>query len=512
MNLWELLASIAGMGVDYAATTRGEAQQQENLDSAIQRLDTSKGEVRDIYGRDSGPSFSFGGQSWGGNGTPIPIESLFNQEQTFLDALPAEDFSTGVGELSDRIRSGLRGATGAAVGAINRGRIPIGSTFDAIDYPEFSGDAYQSKALGDIAAGSAAQRTQAREQAVSRGVARGQNLQDIQPDLDALDYMIGGQAGQQARGVENTVETNRMNWGLNRAGTQAQLAAQEQAINAGLSQQEAAIIGQMAGAEAGVTSDLGKFGTTLDYNTAATLASLSGADSTNRTNLLVALRNMSNQDKQALASILAGLTSGQATGEFNYSPIIPQIYPGIASLIDARNQYGQEPKGSSSFQILGTGFTSGCIADTALVPTPTGSKPLRDLRVGDVVIDANGIETTILAKDHGLDKTFPPTVSLTTDDGQNITGTDDHIVDGKPLGEWIPGQHILNGDWPVEVTNVLMGGYMIMGDLMLTNGGDWVANGFRVESRIADVIDDIGLDKWNACVDEFGHARKEILV
>ncbi len=551
MAAWEIPVG-AGLGLfDYFAALDAERRNQDRLESGIGRLDAAKDELRGIFGMESRSPFGrhgdftidrsagsgsrlAGGAASSGRGhsgflDPIEgrgypdlsppgdepfirpdIDDLFTQAESFREGIPAGGFGSAADQLAQNLRRQLRSDRDAISGRLREAMIPVGSTFDVVDFPDFSGDAYRAAAMGDIAAGREAQTQVAREQAVARGLSQGRSLSEIAPDLDVLEYQLGGQAGQLARGVENTIETNRLGYGAQRAALQADLASKEQAINAALGQQDAQIMAALAGQEAGLGETLGRFGQTMDFNTAANLANLTGADQINTSNLELALRNMSQQDRQAFASLMSGLTTGQATGEFNYNQIVPQIFPAFVSLMNAREDNQPESKGSSGLSIFGFGFSSGCIVDTALVPTPDGAKPLESLKVGDVVIDGDDNEAVIVAKDHGDDPNRPRLVWFETDDGARIGGTPDHVVDGETLGERLAGDVIERNGKETRIVRLWYGPYQTMGDLALSSRAEWVANGFRVKSRIQDTIDTIGIDAWESKIDDYGHIKQEV--
>ncbi len=116
-----------------------------------------------------------------------------------------------------------------------------------------------------------------------------------------------------------------------------------------------------------------------------------------------------------------------------------------------------------------------CIDSEAGISTPDGHKPLREVEVGSTVLNADGEPKTVVLKDHGRPhaERFDDYVRLTKD-GRSLVVTTDHVVDGRPAGEW---------DSDPDAT-VEKAGHVPSGDLLLEDGSDYIANGFRVKSML----------------------------
>lgn len=134
--------------------------------------------------------------------------------------------------------------------------------------------------------------------------------------------------------------------------------------------------------------------------------------------------------------------------------------------------------GQAGTMMLMKSFTGMCISATTELLTPTGWKRLADIKVGDQVINPEGIITEVIDKDYGL----PHHTNFRTIDCGNwsITLSDDHIVEGKAADRWSVGDLMDNGQLITDITPVKI--HVPCGDIKLKVGKEYLARGFVVTS------------------------------
>lgn len=172
---------------------------------------------------------------------------------------------------------------------------------------------------------------------------------------------------------------------------------------------------------------------------------------------------------------------------------------------------------------LGTGLaaTGGfCVEDSAILSTPDGGKTLAEIKVGDevknnrgqwrkvkrkeyifpigsgawtVVLSAAGSEDVVLPREAVWPKLPEENcfVRLSTASG-SITTTKDHVVAGKPAGDWKEGDTISWGYGVVSIEKIDNHAMMACGDIELEDGSQYMANGFPVSTmlKLVEVTDE----------------------
>jgi hypothetical protein len=115
-----------------------------------------------------------------------------------------------------------------------------------------------------------------------------------------------------------------------------------------------------------------------------------------------------------------------------------------------------------------------CIDASATVTTPAGERPLSEIQIGDLVEDLHGIPTRVIAKDCGLPhkQRYGDYVLITKND-RSLIATRDHVIDGKPAG-----------DWPTAVP----ADPVVSGDLALDGGASYRTGGFVVKSVLTPAM------------------------
>lgn len=120
-----------------------------------------------------------------------------------------------------------------------------------------------------------------------------------------------------------------------------------------------------------------------------------------------------------------------------------------------------------------------CIDGTAKLKTPEGLRGLNSLHVGDSVESTDGGYQKIVRVDHGLAARsrlgdfveISRTASGQGPQGNKLILTEDHVVEGAPAR-----------DWPGMLKSVEA---VACGDILLEDGSDYLANGFRVSTTKA---------------------------
>lgn len=122
----------------------------------------------------------------------------------------------------------------------------------------------------------------------------------------------------------------------------------------------------------------------------------------------------------------------------------------------------------------------GCLdAVHTTVETPDGAQNLGNIVQGDWVKNAEGMYREVIAVDIGWPKSKDRSfVHLITDGGPTIIATPEHVIEGRPAGEYNTGDTL--GDH--EITQILPLGYRLCGDILLSDHSEYLANDFRVRS------------------------------
>ncbi len=141
-----------------------------------------------------------------------------------------------------------------------------------------------------------------------------------------------------------------------------------------------------------------------------------------------------------------------------------------------------EPAGTDWGDPIGAGITGGfklldkqaCIDGTAKLETPEGRRSLNSLHVGDLVKSADGSYQKIVRMDHGLAARSRANdfVEISRSaKGNKLILTEDHVVEGAPARDW---------PWLLKPVAAVA-----CGDILLEDGSDYLANGFRIKTTKA---------------------------
>ena len=175
----------------------------------------------------------------------------------------------------------------------------------------------------------------------------------------------------------------------------------------------------------------------------------------------------------SLSSFLGGAApgAGAAVGALGASLLFP---PAAAAA-----------GGGWSTTLAGKGFW-GCIDGEAMVMTPEGQKPIRDVQIGDLVQSVAGIYAPVIKKDYGAPHESRKGEYIELAVGANrLILTRDHIVFGKPADHWKVGATVWTGQWVSTVQSIAIASAVPSGDLLLEDGVPYIVNDeFVVASMI----------------------------
>ena len=129
----------------------------------------------------------------------------------------------------------------------------------------------------------------------------------------------------------------------------------------------------------------------------------------------------------------------------------------------------------------------GCIDGNAVLRMPDKPRMLKDVEIGDKVLNSRGDYVEVVAKDFGRphDERENDYVELTCGT-YSIIATTDHHVGGKAAGDWHIGEtmEFYNGK-RCTLDSVDKVGAVLCGDILLSDGTDYIANGFVVTSQLS---------------------------
>lgn len=169
------------------------------------------------------------------------------------------------------------------------------------------------------------------------------------------------------------------------------------------------------------------------------------------------------------AALLAG--GGTAAGT--------ALAPGAALAAGGATLSAAAGGAGAGFAAMGPGMVASkivvlvCVDANARVQVPGGWRQLKALKVGDVVLNADGSPRRITRYDCGMPWPERAQDFVEIEAGnQRLVCTKDHVINGRPAGTWAT---VLPHE-PIEC-----------GDLRLEDGSDYVANGFRVTSMFDKV-------------------------
>lgn len=411
---------------------------------------------------------------------------LFNQIEE-LGVLPETDLSE------------VLGARLGGIGAAGVGREQQRLQQVAALAPQFGGLENLRGTLGGVSASEGALRGLESQQAV--GQTRGEELAAQQ----FVSQLAGGLAGDEAR--------------LNTAIGQFNLGSQFTVDNTNISR-ELAIAQTLSGLQAGAANDpiqRTSFITDAINQSLGLQSNLFNASTTNQLNALAAqiplLQNSEALFSSFLPIIMPNQFGGGQTGgggsSFNLDAT-SAIGAGAGLIGTAGTAAGSfaVPAGAAAGTAVGLGAagTAGAAgaAGTGLVATygavktviwficidgdsgisvPGGQKKLKDIEVGDVVYDWSHNETEVIDKDLGwtTGARRDEFVRIQTD-LTHLVCTKDHQIDGRRADSYVSGEQIQTALGDAVVESVEPCNHVSCGDLKLANRGNYIANGFRVNS------------------------------
>ena len=125
-----------------------------------------------------------------------------------------------------------------------------------------------------------------------------------------------------------------------------------------------------------------------------------------------------------------------------------------------------------------------CMPGDQVIDTPSGPKPIKDLRGGDEVIGYDGsvkIATQVCSYVENPDREF---FTFTLDDGRSLTVCGNHRIMDIPASEWVVGAKM--GDREVKKIDYRTG-VSTSYDLVTEIGGYQIA-GIPVNSMIPEML------------------------
>ena len=155
---------------------------------------------------------------------------------------------------------------------------------------------------------------------------------------------------------------------------------------------------------------------------------------------------------------------------------------------------GAALSGGGGLAGLGAKIFFGCIDSNAIVTTLNGARCLKDVEIGDSVLCSNGNWVHVMGKDDGI-----PHPQRANDyirlmaGGSPITLTKDHVIGGKPAGDWKVGEEMEMEGGSHEVTRIEPVGPVRSGDLILDEPGEYVANGFFITPVLTREMAEVGV-------------------
>ena len=138
-------------------------------------------------------------------------------------------------------------------------------------------------------------------------------------------------------------------------------------------------------------------------------------------------------------------------------------------------------KGASA--IFSLGLTA-CMPGDQCIDTPSGPKPVKDLKGGDVVIGYNGEEAFIMQAcswNQDPTRTF---LTITREDGSAFTVCDDHKILGIPAIEWTEGAEMAGS----RIKSITASTGLLTSYDILTNQGGYRIAGVPVNSMIPEMM------------------------
>lgn len=288
-----------------------------------------------------------------------------------------------------------------------------------------------------------------------------QEARDIEREFMA--QAENASAYRQERGINSTTAANSAGAVNSREKTDAlgrlkeRLRQERAALDAGLS-------GDVLGAR--------QYGLGLDAANTGNIANWFSGDAANRSNIV-------GRGFDTYLNTIMGINRVPPppanVGQFGANMVDPVDY--------SKGQSSSAPwigaAGSAAGILAATIFIGVCIGEDSMIDCEDGPKSLRDIKVGDVVINADGDLRKVIAKHfmpHKGDWLFSYR-KLTFGDS-SIVASRDHVVEGQTVQAWMNSR-----DYAGCVTPP--GPRMMVGDILLSDSSDYVANGLRVASLIS---------------------------
>ncbi len=128
-----------------------------------------------------------------------------------------------------------------------------------------------------------------------------------------------------------------------------------------------------------------------------------------------------------------------------------------------------------------------CIDESCRIVTRAGPRSIGDIRIGDEVLTPSGEFRRVIDKDFGRvwNQRLNDYVRISTPDG-SIVLTRDHIIGGRPAGEWGDGGAMSLQNGEVASVTIRPASSEVSGDLRLEGDADYVtAHGFVVGSMMS---------------------------
>jgi hypothetical protein len=346
-------------------------------------------------------------------------------------------------------------------------------------------DAYLRNALNDANSESKNRLGTAQQDTISRVLGSGRSLAESRDAMAALNYNEGVNRSNAVDAAQAGAETIRNQNRQVRAGLQNQAMLGQASTNAGLATSQAQIAGDLATGRSNnwfnvnkAKSDAYDQDQAQAFDAYQALLDRYGEQNTEAYNRAMDFLGMKQQNILSQAGMISGV-------DFT----IPQTTVGrdmYQNWMGREQMAANRAKGSANVSILGTGGGGGCIAADSLVSERSkGLIPQCSVEPGDEVLSDDGEFYPVVGKDCG---TVEPEmrhdlVRIVAGDAI-LEATPDHVVDGKPAGQWRPGEKLRIGLTPAKVEQVILVPYRPSGDLLLAGNRAYIANGFVVHSNI----------------------------
>lgn len=125
-----------------------------------------------------------------------------------------------------------------------------------------------------------------------------------------------------------------------------------------------------------------------------------------------------------------------------------------------------------------------CIDGDAIVVMPDKTRRLKDIKVGDKVLNSRGEFVEVVWRDYGYPAEVNEYVELSCG-ASRLIATTDHHIGGKPAGEWRSGEEMQFYNKKRLIEGVQKVHWVLCGDIRLADDSDYIANGFVVTSQLA---------------------------